>query len=154
MKKFLKALAVLAAVAALGFGFASCSGFSSDDDSGSSYDPYDFHVKNLVITQTEGKNELVFKWDWDSEIGEKYANTAISLSTGANSSTMIGIVKNGARTYTWDIDSFDNDYVKNNYIKEGTLTFNIWPSYYDEAKRKNFECNQLEASVHYVPVSK
>ena len=153
MKKFLKALAVLAAVAALGFGFASCSGFSSDDDSGSS-DGYDFHVKNLVITQTEGKNELVFKWDWDSEIGEKYANTAISLSTGANSSTMIGIVKNGARTYTWDIDSFDNDYVKNNYIKEGTLTFNIWPSYYDEAKRKNFGCNQLEASVHYVPVSK
>lgn len=34
MKKFLKALAVLAAVAALGFGFASCS-FGDDDDSGS-----------------------------------------------------------------------------------------------------------------------
>lgn len=32
MKKFLKALAVLAAVAALGFGFASCS---DDDDGGS-----------------------------------------------------------------------------------------------------------------------
>lgn len=31
MKKFLKTLAVLAAVAALGFGFASCS----DDDDGS-----------------------------------------------------------------------------------------------------------------------
>ncbi|WP_296018994.1 hypothetical protein [uncultured Treponema sp.] len=151
MKKFLKALAVLAAVAALGYGFASC--FSSDDDSGSS-DGYDFHVKNLVITQTEGKNELVFKWDWDSEIGEKYANTAISLSTGASSWSMIGIVKNGARTYTWDIDSFDNDYVKNNYIKEGTLTFNIEPSYYDKEKKENFSCNQLEASVHYVPVSK
>lgn len=34
MKKFLKALAVLAAVAALGFGFASCSN-GDDDDSGS-----------------------------------------------------------------------------------------------------------------------
>ncbi|WP_296090677.1 hypothetical protein [uncultured Treponema sp.] len=34
MKKFLKALAVLAAVAALGFGFASCS--DSDDDDGGS----------------------------------------------------------------------------------------------------------------------
>ena len=33
MKKFLKALAVLAALAALGFGFASCS--DDDDDSGS-----------------------------------------------------------------------------------------------------------------------
>lgn len=33
MKKFLKALAVLAVVAALGFGFASCS--NGDDDSGS-----------------------------------------------------------------------------------------------------------------------
>ena len=35
MKKFLKALAVLAAVAALGFGFASCSDSDDDDDSGS-----------------------------------------------------------------------------------------------------------------------
>ena len=151
MKKFLKALAVLAAVAALGFGFASCS---DGNDDGSSFDPYDFHVKNLVITQTEGKNELVFNWDWDSEIGEKYASTSISLSEGDSSYTEIGHVENGARTYTWDIDSIDNDYVKNNYIKEGTLTFQIWPSYYDKAKQKNFECNKLEASVHYVPVSK
>ena len=35
MKKFLKALAVLAAVAALGFGFASCSNDDDGDDSGS-----------------------------------------------------------------------------------------------------------------------
>ncbi len=35
MKKFLKALAVLAAVAALGFGFASCSDDDDDDGSGS-----------------------------------------------------------------------------------------------------------------------
>ena len=38
MKKFLKALAVLAAVAALGFGFASCSD-SDDDDGGSGSAP-------------------------------------------------------------------------------------------------------------------
>ncbi|WP_298740072.1 hypothetical protein [uncultured Treponema sp.] len=35
MKKFLKALAVLAAVAALGFGFASCSNGNDDGGSGS-----------------------------------------------------------------------------------------------------------------------
>lgn len=35
MKKFLKTLAVFAAVAALGFGFASCSNDDDDDDSGS-----------------------------------------------------------------------------------------------------------------------
>lgn len=79
MKKFLKALAVIAAVAALGFGFASCS-FGDDGDSESSYDLYDFHVKNLVITQTEGKNELVFKWE--SDLTEKYVTTYISIFTG------------------------------------------------------------------------
>ncbi len=39
MKKFLKALAVLAAVAALGFGFASCSDDDDDGDGGSGSAP-------------------------------------------------------------------------------------------------------------------
>ena len=161
MKKFLKTLAVFAAVAALGFGFASCSGFSSDDDSGSSYDPYDFHVRNLVITQTEGKNELVFKWE--SDLTEKYVTTYISLFTSEDESGKsyfcIGSAEDGATTYTWDIDSFDNEYVKKTYVKEGTLTFEIRPegkkyssensSYYE-----TLHCDSLEASVQYVPVSK
>ena len=53
MKKLFKALAVLAAVAALGFGFTSCSNDDDDDDdSGSSY------VAKYVWVPTDGRSGL------------------------------------------------------------------------------------------------
>ncbi len=47
MKKFLKTLAVFAAVAALGFGFASCS--DDDDGSGSAQDLLLLHSLEKIL---------------------------------------------------------------------------------------------------------
>ncbi|WP_296691864.1 MULTISPECIES: hypothetical protein [unclassified Treponema] len=55
MKKFLKALAVLAAVAALGFGFASCSD-SDDDDGGSGSAP---SLAAYSGTNSDGETETI-----------------------------------------------------------------------------------------------
>ncbi|WP_296092296.1 hypothetical protein [uncultured Treponema sp.] len=54
MKKFLKALAVLAAVAALGFGFASCS--DSDDDDGDGSAP---SLAAYSRTNSDGETETI-----------------------------------------------------------------------------------------------
>ena len=55
MKKIFKTLAVLAAVAALGFGFTSCSNDDDDDDdSGSSY------VAKYVWVPTDGTTGLEY----------------------------------------------------------------------------------------------
>ena len=58
MKKFLKALAVLAAVAALGFGFASCSD-SDDDDGGSGSGA----LAAFTYTQSYGTETIYFYAD-------------------------------------------------------------------------------------------
>lgn len=56
MKKFLKALAVIAAVAALGFGFASCS---DDDDGGSGPSA----LAAFTYTQSYGTETIYFYAD-------------------------------------------------------------------------------------------
>ncbi|WP_297647507.1 hypothetical protein [uncultured Treponema sp.] len=57
MKKFLKALAVLAAVAALGFGFASCSNGNDDGGSGSGA------LAAFTYTQSYGTETIYFYAD-------------------------------------------------------------------------------------------
>ncbi|WP_294429834.1 hypothetical protein [uncultured Treponema sp.] len=68
MKKLIKTLAVLAAVAALGFGFTSCG--ADDDDGGSgSYGPKmyksteEFQPSNLKVEQIEGTNFVKISFD-------------------------------------------------------------------------------------------
>ena len=63
MKKFLKALAVLAAVAALGFGFASCSDDDDDGDGGSGA------LAAFTYTKDYGRDTIYFYSDntWKRE---------------------------------------------------------------------------------------
>lgn len=130
MKKFLKALAVLAAVAALGFGFASCS--DDDDDSGSgsssgsgalaafSHENTEQGMIDTIYFYSDNtwKNESVITsmnnyTEWD--MSGTYALTSGDFTNGTLDFT---VVKRDGNEKGWEKVSLE--------IKDGVFYLKVW----------------------------
>ncbi len=151
MKKLFKTLAVLAAVAALGFGFASCS---NDDDSSSgggntnnnsgnnnsgnngnastAITKEKIQPKNFTVTQKEGTNFIVVSWTADvmeDPEGKDYHFTRkITVSPSSDESKQYdinglrGSVTSGTEVVFWDSEL-------NAPMESGKYTFTLNLSY-------------------------
>lgn len=125
MKKFLKALAVLAAVAALGFGFASCSD-SDDDDGGSGSGA----LAAFTYTKDYGRDTIYFYSDntWKREsvltTVDNYTDWDMSgtykLTSGdfTNGTLDFTVVENSGIERGWEKVSLE--------IKDGVFYLDVW----------------------------
>ncbi|WP_296690352.1 hypothetical protein [Treponema sp. UBA6852] len=123
MKKFLKALAVLAAVAALGFGFASCSD-SDDDDGGSASGA----LAAFTYTQSYGTETIYFYADntWEcietkpefNYTGTDYKGTyAITSGDFTNGTLDFTVVEHNGKKSGWEKVSLE--------IKDGVFYLDV-----------------------------
>ena len=124
MKKFLKALAVLAAVAALGFGFASCSD-SDDDDGGSASGA----LAAFTYTQSYGTETIYFYADntWEcieTKPAFNYTSTdykgtyAIASGDFTNGKLDFTVVEHNGTKSGWEKVSLE--------IKDGVFYLQVW----------------------------
>lgn len=122
MKKFLKTLAVIAAVAALGFGFASCS---DDDDGGSGSSAL------AAFTCTQRTETIYFyadnTWECIRRVPEvNYTGTdskgTYKLTSGdfTNGKLDFTVVEHNGEKKGWETASLE--------IKDGIFYFLVWGS--------------------------
>lgn len=159
MKKIFKTLAVLAAVAALGFGFVSC-GDSGDDNNGSgspssgggnggggnsttAVTKESIAPKNFKVEQVEGQNKLKFTWEAGTVVAYGYTLTNKTNSTLGGFSWKYFF--NGETSYTTDWYEADKDIALDSGKYEFTLVASKWS---DEAK-DTIQTDPISASVNF-----
>ena len=153
MKKIFKTLAVLAAVAALGFGFVSC-GDSGDDNNGSgspssgggnggggnsttAVTKETIAPKNFKVEQVEGQNKLKFTWEAGTVAAYCY-----DLTNEPNPNVLES-VRNGETSCT--IDWCEKDIARDSGEYEFTLVALEWS---DEAG-DTIRSDPISASVNF-----
>ena len=156
MKKIFKTLAVLAAVAALGFGFVSC-GDSGDDNNGSgspssgggnggggnggksttAVTKETIAPKNFKVEQVEGQNKLKFTWEAGTVAAYRY-----DLTNEPNPNVLES-VRNGETSCT--IDWCEKDIARDSGEYEFTLVASEWS---DEAG-DTIRADPISASVNF-----
>ena len=146
MKKIFKTLAVLAAVAALGFGFVSC-GDSGDDNNGSgstssgggnggggnsttAVTKETIAPKNFKVEQVEGQNKLKFTW----EAGTVEADYSLIYKTNH-----LKLFYNGETSYTIDWCKREGGLV----LESGEYEFTL------VASKSTIQADPISASVNF-----
>ncbi len=158
MKKLFKALAVLAVVAALGFGFVSC-GDSGDDNNGSgspssgggnggnsttAVTKETIAPKNFKVEQVEGQNKLKFTWEAGTVADSTYYLTYIG---GFN--WWEGFF-NGETSYT--IDWFTNAGSGNGSgiaLDSGEYEFTLYAEGWSNEARSKIYTDPISAKVNF-----
>ncbi len=146
MKKIFKTLAVLAAVAALGFGFVSC-GDSGDDNNGSgspssgggnggggnsttAVTKESIAPKNFKVEQVEGQNKLKFTW----EAGNVEADYSLEYNTNR-----MKLFYKGETSYTIDWCKQEGGLV----LESGEYEFTL------VASKSTIRADPISASVNF-----
>ena len=157
MKKIFKTLAVLAAVAALGFGFVSC-GDSGDDNNGSgspssgggnggggnsttAVTKETIAPKNFKVEQVEGQNKLKFTWEAGTVKPSNYTLTNKTDFDGFSRESFFG----GTTSYTKDWYWRQADIAVDSGEYEFTLVAEKWS---DEASAY-IETDPISAKVNF-----
>lgn len=157
MKKIFKTLAVLAAVAALGFGFVSC-GDSGDDNNGSgspssgggnggggnsttAVTKETIAPKNFKVEQVEGQNKLKFTWEAGTVKPSNYTLTNKTDFDGFSRESFFG----GTTSYTKDWYWRQADIALDSGEYEFTLVAEKWS---DEASAY-IETDPISAKVNF-----
>ena len=162
MKKLFKTLAVLAAVAALGFGFVSC-GDSGDDNNGSgspssggenggggnsttAVTKETIAPKNFKVEQVEGQNKLKFTWEAGTVAASNYT------LTNKTNSTLGGFAwkgfYNGETSYTIDWCT-GNGTVSGIALDSGEYEFTLHASEWSTEASSTILTDPISAKVNF-----
>ncbi len=157
MKKIFKTLAVLAVVAALGFGFVSC-GDSGDDNNGyrirdenstTAVTKETIAPKNFKVEQVEGQNKLKFTWEEGTVKPSYYTltNTSETNKTNLTYDAALSSIDfwGGTTSYTKDWYWRQADIAVDSGEYEFTLVAEKWS---DEASAY-IETDPISAKVNF-----
>lgn len=165
MKKIFKTLAVLAAVAALGFSFVSCK--NNDDDSSNNYGAATGNngsgnggnsttavtketiaPKNFKVEQVEGQNKLRFTWEAGTVVASTYTLTNKTKSTPMKIFYGERISSTGETSYTIDWCN----YVGGSFdiaLDSGEYEFTLVASKWSKQASATIETDPISAKVNF-----